>query len=527
MEKKNGNGNGNGHSNGHETPKSISSTVKQFLAIGFRHRTLMRGAFLWTLLASLLVVYFFGLKWESDFEVLVKHDRVEPAITPDSSPRPQLPTDATATTIDITNESELLQSTDLLQHVVDECPMLVWGKPSWYTPYVRKVSGLLPGYNEQRYPKAVAKLSSDLQVNVIASTGLMQVTYASSDPVQSSCVTQHLTQLYFQKHLAVNRLPRVFDFFAQQTEDARKKLAESESSLLKFAKAQDAVAATNEVTMAVEKGGQFEADYHTAQKNIDATGKRLHELQGLKAALPPRLTTAMRSLDNATLLSNLKSTLNTLTLQRTDLAAKYDPTYRLVQDVDRQIEQTQAAIAEQEQAPLSDKTTDQNPTYTWVEGELAKAQADLASYKAQAAANSSIVRSYHEKALSFDAKGVTQDDLTREVKAAESNYLLYLAKREQARIQDMLDERRVLNVSVAEAPTMPVLTNYSPAMLIGLAFAFAGFIACGVAMIADYLDPSFRTPDEVKNFLDVPVFASIPENGFELPVGAPTRKNGN
>lgn len=521
MEKQNGNG------NGYAASKSISSTLKQFVAIGFRHRLLMRSAFLWSLLAALLVVFFFGLKWESDFEVLVRHDRVEPAVTPDNSPRPQYPPDNQSTTIDITNESELLQSHDLLQKVVDACPMLVWGEPKFYRPYLLKVTGLIPGYNESKNPKAVTKLGSDLQVNVIGNTGILQVTYSSSDPLQSACVTQNLAKLYITKHLAVNRMPRVFDFFARQTDIYHQQLLDAETKLLDFARTQNAVQASNEVNMAVEKGSQFEADLHTAQKNADATQQRLTELQNLKTALPARLTTQIRSADNGTLLANLKSTLNTLELQRTALVAKYDPSYRLVQDIDTQITQTKAAIESQEKAPLNDNTTDQNPTYTWTEGEVAKAQADLAAYKAQVAADSNIVSKYHDKAVAFDAKSVTQDDLTREVKAAEQNYLLYLAKREQARIQDMLDERRILNIStMAEPPTTPVLTNYSPVLLLVLAFMFAAFVAAGSALIADYLDPSFRTPDEVKEFLEVPVFASIPENGFEVPVGS-VRKNGH
>jgi len=518
MEKQNGSGNGFG------TQKTISSTLKQFLAIGFRHRLLMRSAFLWSLLAALLVIYFFGLKWESDFEVLVRHDRVDPAITPDQSPRPQFPPDNDATTIDITNESEILQSIDLLQRVVDKCPMLVWGEPKWYSPYLRKAGAMIPGYNESKYPKAVTKLSSDLQINVIGNTGILQVTYSSGDPVQSACVTNQLASAYIQKHLAVNRMPKVFDFYARQTDVYHKQLLDAEAKLLDFARKENTVQATNQTNLAVEKTSQFEADLHSAQKNVEATQQRLNELQALKGALPPRLTTQVRSLDNGTLMSNLKSTLNTLELQRTALVAKYDPNYRLVTDIDTQIAQTKAAIDSQEKAPLNDNTTDQNPTFTWTEGELAKSQADLASYKAQVAADQSIVSGYQSQALALNAKGITQDDLAREVKAIESNYLLYLAKREQARIQDMLDERRILNVStMAEPPTFPVLTNYSPFLLLVLAFMFSSFVAAGTALVADYLDPSFRTPDEVKDFLEVPVFASIPENGFEVPVGSSSK----
>ena len=519
MENGNGNGNGMGKRSGFESSKSISSILKQFLAVGFRHKDMMRRAFLWSALAALVVVYLFGLKWESDFEILVKHDRVEPAITPDSSPRPQLPTDATATTIDITNESELLQSEDLLRQVVDACPMLVWGQPKWYTPYMRKVTGLLPGYDESRYPKAVTKLGSDLQVNVVSSTGLMQVSYASSDPVQSACVTNNITQLYIKKHLAVNRLPKVYDFFAQQTEQYRKKLAEAEAAMVDFAGKQDAVSASNQVQIAVQQGSQFEADLHTAQKNLQTTQQRIRELNDLKAMLPKRTETQTRKFDNGTLLAGLKATLNTLELDRTNLVAKYDPSYRLVKDLDEKITQTKNAIAHEQSVPLTENTTDQNPVYEWVESQIAQAQADTATYRGQVAADASIVKTYHDKALAFDQKGVTQDDLTREVKATEQNYLLYLAKREQARIQDMLDERQVLNVSIAEPPTNPVLSNYSPALLISLAFVFAAFISAGAALIKDYLDPSFRTPDEVREFLEVPVFASIPENGFEVPVG--------
>jgi len=223
----------------------------------------------------------------------------------------------------------------------------------------------------------------------------------------------------------------------------------------------------------------------------------------------------------------LKQSLNSLELQRTDLVSKYDPTYRLVQEVDTKIQQTKEAIAKEEKLPLTDDTTDQNPVYQWADSQIASAQADVASYSAQVSANKTIVEAYHDQAVAYDQKGITQTDLAREVSAAEANYLLYLGKRENARIQDMLDERRILNVIIAEPPTNPEQILYSPVLLISLALLFGAFIAAGAALIADYLDPSFRTPDEVREFLEVPVFASIPENGFEVPVGSTIEPKNN
>jgi len=48
------------------------------------------------------------------------------------------------------------------------------------------------------------------------------------------------------------------------------------------------------------------------------------------------------------------------------LLTKYQPTYRLVQEVDKQIVDTTAAIAAEQSKPLKEETTDQNPTYNWM-----------------------------------------------------------------------------------------------------------------------------------------------------------------
>ena len=46
-----------------------------------------------------------------------------------------------------------------------------------------------------------------------------------------------------------------------------------------------------------------------------------------------------------------------------------------------------------------------------------------------------------------------------------------------------------------------------------LAFPLACFASIGIGLAADYVDRSFRTPQEVEMFLGLPVLASLP---FEL-----------
>jgi len=43
-----------------------------------------------------------------------------------------------------------------------------------------------------------------------------------------------------------------------------------------------------------------------------------------------------------------------------------------------------------------------------------------------------------------------------------------------------------------------------------IGMAAAGAAGTGAAFAADHFDPAFRTPDEVLEYLDMPVLASLP-----------------
>src|SRR5207253_2472728 len=154
------------------------------------------------------------------------------------------------------------------------------------------------------------------------------------------------------------------------------------------------------------------------QAAIVESEKRIHALGGQLAKTSPRLTTLVRTSDNPLLLQQLKSTLLTLELRRTELLSKFEPDYRPVQEIEK---------------------------------ELAKAKAERVSLQGRAAETAQVVRTYREKAMALGQKAVGQQELMRDAKAAEGNYLLYLNKREEARISDELDRKRIVNVAIAEA----------------------------------------------------------------------------
>jgi len=123
---------------------------------------------------------------------------------------------------------------------------------------------------------------------------------------------------------------------------------------------------------------------------------------------------------------------------------------------------------------------------------------------------SKIVQSYDQNARTLGQQSILERDLRRAQKVNEQNYLLYVQKREEARISDALDARRILNVAIAQPPTLPLLPKHSPLLYAVAGVFLASMISVGLVAGVEMLDNSFRTPNEVETYLQIPVLAAVP-----------------
>ena len=225
------------------------------------------------------------------------------------------------------------------------------------------------------------------------------------------------------------------------------------------------------------------------------------------------MTTQIKVADNPQLMANLKTTLLDLGLKRTELLERFDPSYPLVEEVEKKISETLNSIAEAEKRGIREETTDQDPAHAWVKTEMVKAQADLMGLQARVSAMSGALKAFESRALKLEGESVVQQDLLRTAKANEENYLLYHRKREEARIADALDQRKIINAAVAEAPMVPLVPESLPTTVkVLLAVVVATLVSLGLGFLMEYLDPSFRTLEEVEEYLEIPLLATVPRN---------------
>ena len=487
-------------------------TLRDAVTPIFRQRRLASLIFLGVFLGGVAGGVLMPPKYEAEMKILLNRDRVDTVVTPDPDAAAVVAPVPLVSEQDINSEVELLKSRDLLESVVTASGIARDDRTRWrrLAERLRDVASGAHSTPQTRMARSVQELSNRLIVEPLKKTTMIRVAYASGDPALSARVLQALSTLYQEKHASVHRPAGAFGFFDQQASRYRGELAAAETRLTNFDAEENVVAPAVQKQMVLAQLSQFETEMAQDRTTADSDLAKLKELRSQTKAGPERQTTQIRKAGNAELLAQLEGTLLSLELKRSEMLVKYAPTYPPVREVETQIEETRSAIEQARRTPVEEITTDRAPSQDWIAVEVAKTDSERVQMDARAAGAARLAHHYEDVAQQLDRKGALQDDLIRDVKSAEDNYLLYVRKREEARISDALDSQHIVNVSIAEAPSIPALPTLRLGWLfLGSLFAASG-LSIGTAYAVDRLDPSFRTADELHRYLEVKVLASIP-----------------
>jgi polysaccharide biosynthesis transport protein len=488
-----------------EGPRQL--TCRDMLAPLFRKRWMVVATFCSIFALSILLAWGWASGYYvSTMQVLVGRERSEPTVT--SQQNGTEGNNKVVTTDEVASEVALLQGRDMLREVVQTCKLAEENISSWNIfetryPDARRAAAL---------DRATTGLAKKLKVEAEKTSHMIDLRYGRSGPPETAaCVLQTLGKLYLEKHLRLQRPAGASDFFAQETDKYRQALTDSETQLANFSKTEGIAAPETLRTDMASQLVMAQSSLYRARQEIAADKRRIENVKAQMEVTPARSSTTEASIAASILLQQLQSTLLTAVNKRTQLLMKYDPSYPLVKEAEEEIAQTKESIAKAEEAQYVNKTTDRDQTFEYLRQDDAKTQADLASEQATASALSNTIRGMQSQMVNLDVKAVEQAGLLREAKANESNYLLYLNKREQERTSDALDEKRVANVAIAVPAFVPVLPAYSPflIMYVGLFLGTLGGIGAGY--LAELTDRSFRTPDEVADMLKITVLAAVPK----------------
>ena len=456
-----------------------------------------------------MLFFLFSPRYQSHFKVLLRRGRFDPVASPQPSSamdisRPQI------TEEELNSEAELLRDEVLLKQVVAS-------------------AGLVPGdtqgtHQEAEIERAKRTLARRLDVETLKKSNLIQVSYKDTDAGRAQRVLAALSDAYMAKHANLQRPSGEMQFFDRQTNESARRLHDSEAALIDFTRTRGVISAAMERDIALQKLGDADAASRQIDQEQAETERTIVSLRDQLKAFPSRSVTIKHWADNPLLQEKLKTHLLELQLKRTQLLTRFQPSYRLVLEVDEQIAQAKSAIAAETLAPVRDETTDKDPNYEWARMELEKAEVRVEGLRARGRDAAAQEASLRAAAQRLQASAIDQQDLMRTARADEDAYLLYLRKREEARIGNALDDQKILNVTVVEPPVVPALPDRSLPSYFAIALGLAGVMAVCLAFTGEYLDSTVRTPTEAQKLLEAPVLAWLPPTAAGTPAVIRMRK---
>ena len=496
-----------------ESEETFKISIREVVSPLFRRIRLLLVTCFALLTLTGLAAFLVHPPYRAHMAVLVKRDRLDPLVSTEATT--QVITGSPSVTEEETNsEVELLQSHDVLEKVVLASGLDKPHNDTWVSRMMSSVGSLLqPNQTAaDRLENAVRKLAKKLKVETgTTKSNLIDVTYKSPDPRLSYAVMHALASFYLEKHVEVHRPLGSAEFFAGEADKYKRALDASEQRLRDFSHDQGLSAPDVERTDLAQQVANAIGQLQAAEQLAAGDQAHIRSDEAQLSTTPERSPTMQQLGPADKLLEDLTEQLVAAKAKRAQLALKFDAQYPLVREADDEIAQIQAAIETGEKTKYLTATTDKDPTYESIRQDLAKTKADAASQRASIAALKGGIKDMQSQMVALDAKALQQQDLLRDVKVNEDNYLLYQSKWQQQQTSDALDRTRISNVAIADPPEVPALPVYSLTTLLLAGFAASVVLSVIAAYVADYLDASFHTPAQVIDILDIPVVVAVPK----------------
>lgn len=512
-----GNGRGNGHGNGNGSGYGGGSSVPYFVDAAPQYDGNVTGKLLlyaifkrkWQVLAVLVVVVLSILvtgimrpkMYQSNAKVFIRPGRTEVQLSGGLPRELTLPISASAEMVN--SEMEILRSKELMRQAIAR--MEEAGHP------------IFGADTTMSMPEQVAALQGMVKVLPIPDSNAITIDLFARNPAVAQATLGAITEAYLSRHAELRGTRGATEFFEKQKVMLLDRVQTAELELASFVDREGIVVPEDQIRWALKDALQGQDALGIHLSKISGLKRRVQTLQHQIKGQPETVARETERVHPTAL--GMGAHLAKLEAKRASLRQGYQADDRFVTEVDGEIAMLRSRIAqEQRSGPgiIGSTRTAANPLRFDIERRLLNTQLNLHDLQARAdqlrtQIDTRAVKGQAE-AITLRQKSIELTGLEDDVTSARAVYKLYEQKQEEARIAEALDSERFLNVSILDGPSTPLrpINAMTPFMLVAAMIAGTG-LGIGSAVGVEFFGRSFKFEEQVEQYLDMPVFAVIPE----------------
>lgn len=463
----------------------------KYLRIASKYRWLIAGVVLTCLILAAVLTFLMTPIYRATASIQIDRETINivkvDGIQPDES--------SSANMEFFQTQYELLASRSLAERVVTTLglandPAFTTKKVSAFSSLKDLVSGSAPEpaekSQEEKLRDVVDKLAKSLTVSPVRGSRIVKVSIDNTDPVQA----QRIANGYAEVFIADN-LDRRFDatsyarkFLEERLQQLKARLEESEKQLVKYAEDQGIIRLDDNKNLSatdLEAINQKLAEARAERVKKELLWKRAQATDGLGLK---------EILDSEAVQENRKL--------RTELAAKYQQKLAIykpafpemvelrnqIKELDRQMQTEVASIKQSIQAAYIAAKEEEDTLKQQLEG----SKADVVDQR---------------------NRSIQYNILQREVDTNRSLYDGLLQRYKEIGVAGGVGTNNISVVDKANVPLFPRSPNL--ALNLGLALLAGLLLGALMALGLDFLDDSFKTPEDIEREIGLSVIGIIPQ----------------
>jgi uncharacterized protein involved in exopolysaccharide biosynthesis len=456
--------------------------------------------FFWTVFATLLITAVITLltpkQYASEMKFLVQNTRGNVVLTPERTNSTGTPSDVTDTQVN--SELEILHSHDVLDPIAD---------PEWTTDSQGERSPRMVLRHEQ----LLRAFEKRFRTETVLRTNIINVSILADMPEKAKSDLEHLSAAYLAEHRRLQRPSGASGFFASEAERIRKDWDAASQKLVNFQRGHQVLSLKDREAVLEAQVTEHERDLLATEAALKETDAKLSAGSRRLESLPMRQTTEQKTLPNPESLGHLNTLLVELQNKRTALLTNYKEDDRAVRELDQQIATTNAALSDAARMNSHEETTDVDPAWQQLHKDYEQAEISRQQIQAHRATVTSELSQLREEIAGLQGLTVQFNNLETQANRLKDNYELYSQKRDQAQIEDAMDEEKLMNVTVAQQPTLSYEVA-RPKRLTNILVGAVTSLILGLCVL--YLSETSRntiaTPREFDRFSRHPLLATVP-----------------
>ena len=409
------------------------------------------------------------------------------------------------------NQVEIIKSRLILEKVVSKLRLHEKKRPpSFIKKLSEKIYTTLKISRPILDPKeeAIQYLNKSLSVRTSRGTDIVKIIFTSNSSKWSALIVNTLAETYIEYTFRqlFNKTVSGYNFIEEQVKTASQDFIEAEKNLNEFKEREKIFSIVEENTMILQRLSEAEGKYEAVNIQIANLNNQAYQINNNSINANQGEIDTFSQYNNPQiqeLNEMLEQYKSELTAAMTVLTENH-PDIKILQ---KKIERTELKIRKVQQ---NDSGTGSSRTSGIKKLELQNLYLEIAKLKTTRDNLTKNIQLLAKKREELTQKQAVLNKLEREFQNRQDTLLMMSAKLQDARIlkEDKMARGSIKILDKAFPPAYPSKQKLFILLSVG---AFAAIVfSIGMALIAEYLDDTIKTPNEAEKYLNLPVIGTVP-----------------